>query len=132
MRLANSIPTGLPRTPPLRILVADDNAVLRTAVRGLLVQMGHIVEVASNGREAVESAARSDFDIVFLDVQMPEMGGIEAAQSLRGSRGEGLLPRIVGISGGQADDACYASSGMETLLTKPVRLADLVRIIGPP
>jgi CheY-like chemotaxis protein len=132
MRLADSMQTTAPESPSLRILVADDNALLRTAVRGLLMQLGHIVEVAANGREAVESAANSAFDIIFLDVQMPEMGGIEAAHLLRRSRGEGLSPRIFGISGGRADDPSYVESGMEALLPKPVRLADLVRAIGPP
>ena len=132
MRSADLMRTTASGSPALRILVADDNPLLRWAVRGLLVQLGHTVEVAANGREAVESAASADFDIIFLDVQMPEMGGIEAAHLLSASRGAGHLPRIVGISAGRDDDPSYMESGMEALLPKPVRIADLVRLIDPP
>jgi CheY-like chemotaxis protein len=119
-------------TPTLRILVADDNTLIRTALRGLLRNLGHSVAMVSNGRQAVEMALGTDFDLVFLDMQMPEMGGMEAARLLRHSGRDGHGPRIVGISGGGQDARSCEASGMEEILPKPVLLADLIRIITRP
>ena len=114
---------------PLRILVADDNEMLRVAVRGLLQRLGHSVDVVTNGREAVEAASREDFDLLLLDVQMPEMDGFEAARSLRHRLGGGRRPRIIGVSGEGAERESCAAAGMDDFLIKPFRLADLVRVI---
>ena len=83
----------------LKILLVDDNEVLLMALRGLLRLMGHTIDMARNGREAVEAATRDNYDVVFLDIQMPEMGGYEAAQALRMDFAVGTPPRIVGFSG---------------------------------
>jgi len=114
---------------PLRILVADDNEMLRAAVRGLLQSFGHSVSVATSGREAIESAAREEFDFVFLDVQMPDIGGFEAARSLRHGHADGRPPRIIGLSGEGEDRESYAAAGMDDFLLKPVRIADLARVL---
>jgi CheY-like chemotaxis protein len=121
----------LPRTTagvqtPLRILVADDNEVLGEAVRGLLQSLGHSVDVVSNGLAAVESVAREDFDFVFLDIQMPEMGGLAAARSMRHKYAGGRPLCIIGISGEREERESYAAAGMDDFLLKPVCLADLV------
>ncbi|WP_168221495.1 response regulator [Aquisphaera giovannonii] len=121
--------------PPLRILLADDNKLLRASIRALLRGLGHSVEAVSNGREAVESAAREEFDVVLLDVQMPEMGGLEAARALRRQAG-GHRPRIVGLSAEGVEHGAYSVAGMDAFLVKPIRLADLIGItarrISPP
>jgi CheY-like chemotaxis protein len=114
---------------PLRILVADDNEMIGTAVQGLLQSLGHSVEVVTNGREAVESAAREGFDAVFLDIQMPEMDGFEAAHWLRHGHAGGRPPRIIGFSGESPDPESYAAAGMDDFLLKPIHLADLVRAL---
>ncbi len=114
--------------PPLRILVADDNEMLRAAVRGLLERLGHSVDVATDGREAVESAAREHFDIVFLDLQMPRMDGREAAARLREEHG-GACPWIVGLSGDAEDSEYLAALGMDDFVAKPARLRDFRRIL---
>jgi CheY-like chemotaxis protein len=115
----------------LRILVVDDNEVLLAAVRGLLRVMGHSTDVARNGREALEAAARGRYDVVLLDLQMPEMGGIEAAQTLRRDAPSGTLPRIIGVSGESADRQSYEAAGMDDFLVKPVRPRDLARVLVP-
>jgi len=114
---------------PLRILVADDNEMLRVAIRGLLRNLGHAVEVVANGREAVEAAAHDDYDLVFLDIQMPEMGGFEAARLCRQENTRGQPPRIVGLSGEPEDRETYAAAGMDDFLVKPIRLTDLVHVL---
>jgi CheY-like chemotaxis protein len=119
------------RTPKLKILLVDDNEVLLTAVRGLLRLMGHAADVARNGREAVEAAARRAYDVVLLDVQMPEMGGFETARTLRRDVPGGTRPRIIGCSGESADREWYTAAGMDDFLVKPVRPGDLERVLLP-
>jgi CheY-like chemotaxis protein len=119
-------PTFTRAQAPLRILVADDDEVLRVAFQGLLRSLGHSVDVVTNGREAVETAAREDFDFVFLDIQMPEMDGLEAARSLRQEFAGGRTPRLIGLSGESEERATYTAAGMDVFLVKPVRLADLI------
>jgi CheY-like chemotaxis protein len=114
---------------PLRILVADDNEMVGAAVGGLLQSLGHSVDVVSNGRDAVDSAALIDFDAVFLDIQMPQMDGYEAAHLLRHWHAGGRLPRIIGFSGESPDRESYAAAGMDDFMLKPVRLADLVQTL---
>ena len=89
-----------------------------------------IVGEAGNGREAVAAIKRSAPDLVFLDIQMPEMGGYEVARSLRrGPAGDGRPPRIIGLSGEGQEPETYAAAGMDAFLVKPVRLAHLVQTL---
>jgi CheY-like chemotaxis protein len=116
----------------LQILLVDDNEVLRTAILGLLRLMGHSIDVARNGREALEATARHAYDVVLMDVQMPEMGGFEAARSLRRDSPGDRTPRIIGVSGESTDRECYVAAGMDDFLTKPVRPRDLARVLHAP
>ncbi len=118
-------PAAFRRRKPLQILVADDNEVLRTAVRGLLQVLGHSVDVVANGRQAVDAAALQAYDVVLLDIRMPVMDGFEAARSLRLGCPRGHALRIVGLSGDHEERASYLAAGMDRFLIKPVRLADL-------
>jgi CheY-like chemotaxis protein len=115
----------------LKILVVDDNEVLLAAVRGLLLLMGHTTDVARNGREALEAAAQNGYDVVLLDLQMPEMGGFEAARTLRRDAPSGTPPRIIGLSGESADRESYEAAGMDDFLIKPVCPQDLERVLVP-
>lgn len=115
----------------LRVLLVDDNEVLLMAIRGLLRIMGHSTDVARNGREAIEATAHHSYDIVLMDIQMPEMGGYEAARTLRRDLAAGPRPRIIGFSGESADRESYAASGMDDFLVKPVRPRDLERALRP-
>ena len=113
----------------MRILLADDDDIIRTVLGRLLERQGHSVRVVSNGQEAVDSAAANEYDLVLLDLRMPRMGGAEAARMLRQASVGGHRPRIVGISA-DADSRTEAEcAGMDDFLPKPVRLADLERVI---
>jgi CheY-like chemotaxis protein len=132
LRMKAALPPGPPAEGPasLRILVADDNEVLRGAVQKLFRLLGYTVDVVSNGREAVEAAARREYGLVLLDVQMPEMDGLEAARSIRGDCPGGDRTRIVGLSAEMTESASCAAVGMDDYLRKPVLLADLIGVLS--
>ena len=68
---------------PLRILVAEDNVMNQKLIHAILERMGYLPEIAGNGREAIASLQRQRYDVVLMDVQMPEMDGIEATLHIR-------------------------------------------------
>jgi CheY-like chemotaxis protein len=119
---------------PLRIMVCDDNAINQKVAQRVLQQMGYPVTVTSNGREAVEALDRERFDLIFMDLQMPEMNGLEATQAIRerqqdSSRFPNCQPAVIIIamtaSAMVGDrDKCLAS-GMDDYVAKPVRPEDV-------
>jgi signal transduction histidine kinase/CheY-like chemotaxis protein len=113
---------------PLHILVAEDNAVNQKVASALLGKMNHTVVVVGDGRAAVDAFERETFDAILMDVQMPEMSGLEATAAIRAieaSRG-GHVPIIAMTARAVKQDReeCLAS-GMDDYLTKPVRAEKL-------
>jgi CheY-like chemotaxis protein len=127
-KLQKKIETGR----PLRILVAEDNLVNQKLIRRLLEKLGHQVEVANNGREAVIVFAQSTFDLIIMDIQMPELDGLEAAGRIRAAEDQqGLHTPIVALTANAMvgdEDRCMAA-GMDAYLSKPVQLATLASTI---
>ncbi|WP_261341617.1 response regulator [Tautonia sociabilis] len=109
----------------LRVLIADDDPILRMALSGLVKRLGHEVAVARDGREAVEAAVEQDFDLLLLDLRMPGMDGLEVATRLRRGNGGRKSPWIVGLSAEPSGEAF----GMDAFLLKPVHLGDLSRVL---
>jgi CheY-like chemotaxis protein len=111
---------------PLRILIAEDND-LNLQLMGLMFkQLGYGFEVAKNGREAVEKVIAHDFDLVFMDVQMPVMNGLEATEEIRKlPQGKQLI--LIGLSANAFEDDQNKAFevGIDDYLTKPLRLAVL-------
>ncbi|MBC8089378.1 MAG: response regulator [Phycisphaerae bacterium] len=122
-----------PELTGLRILVAEDNAVNRRVVHSMLTKRGHTVVMVENGRQAVTAALRGTFDVVLMDVQMPEMDGHEATGAIRDA--EQVTGRHVPIIALTAHamkgdrEACLAA-GMDGYLSKPVHAAQLFLAIG--
>jgi CheY-like chemotaxis protein/HPt (histidine-containing phosphotransfer) domain-containing protein len=116
----------------LRILLAEDNPVNQKLALGILAKQGHSVQVAQNGGEAVKAVEREAFDLVLMDVHMPEMGGFEATGVIRErERGSGRhLPIIALTARAMVGDReqCLAA-GMDDYLTKPVKVRELVQAI---
>jgi CheY-like chemotaxis protein len=113
---------------PLRILVAEDNPVNIELMEQLLRRKGHWVEVVENGREALNAMERKQFDLVLMDVQMPVMGGLEAAASIRSlERSSGGHVPIIGTTAHAAasDRERVLQSGMDAYLAKPIQAQDL-------
>jgi signal transduction histidine kinase/ActR/RegA family two-component response regulator len=116
----------------LRVLLAEDNKINQRVAGRFLERLGHRVTVANDGREAVERYRQEPFDLVLMDVQMPEMDGFEAVSAIREmERGTGLRIPIVALTAHAMSgdrERCLAA-GMDGYLTKPVRLASLVAAI---
>lgn len=107
-----------------RILVADDNAVNRKLVAKMLAKMGYESAMASNGLEALNAVETSQFDVILMDLQMPEMDGLEATRQIRQRGLE--IPIIAITADAMPDDQIRcAAAGMNDYLSKPVRAAAL-------
>jgi CheY-like chemotaxis protein len=115
----------------LRILLAEDNAVNQKLALRLLERMGHRAEVVEDGRAAVAAVEAGTFDLVLMDVQMPEMDGLEATRQIRARWPDRAL-RIVGLTANaMAGDreACLAA-GMDDYVSKPIRPEELEAAIA--
>ena len=114
---------------PLRILLAEDNVVNQKLALRLLQQMGYRADLASNGVEAVECVERQPYDVVLMDVQMPEMDGLEASRRIV-ARGPDR-PRIVAMTANamQGDREMCLEAGMDDYITKPIRVEQLVEAL---
>ena len=122
------LPAGLAQQHPLRILVAEDNAVNVKLITILLGRMGYRADVAGNGREAIEAVQRQTYDVILMDVQMPEMDGIEATRYINAEWTNGHRPRIVALTAGvmQEERQACLDAGMDEFLNKPVVPEQLV------
>jgi len=115
-----------------RVLVADDNEVNLMVAEALLAAEGVDVVTVADGEQAVHAVRAGAFDLVLLDVQMPRMSGLEAAQAIRALPGRAAGTRLVALTAGAADDdrtACRAA-GMEQVLVKPVTRAQLRAVLA--
>jgi len=117
--------------PRLRILVADDNEINRYLVSHLLREKGHDVVLVVDGREAVQAAAADEFDLVLMDLQMPEMDGIEATAAIRELKNVSTPPRIVAVTANvmMVDGKRCFERGFNACLSKPIRPRELFATI---
>jgi CheY-like chemotaxis protein len=117
----------------LRVLLAEDNPVNQTLAMRVLERLGHKVQVANNGREAIERAQAGEFDLILMDVQMPEMDGLEATTAIRAAEaGTGKHVPIVAMTAHamKGDREKCLSAGMDGYLAKPIRIDDLKQAIS--
>ena len=122
-------PTAVERVAAgaLKVLVADDNALNQTMLRRLVVKLGHNVDVVSNGREAVEAVAQTPYDAVLMDVLMPEMDGLQAAEAICRRWTKGTRPRLIALTAlaGPGDQDRCLKAGFDDYMIKPVHLEQL-------
>ena len=123
---------GMATRHPLRILLAEDNVVNQKLALRLLQQMGYRADLASNGLEAIESVERQSYDVVLMDVQMPEMDGLEASRRITAQWPPGRRPRIVAMTANamQGDREECLAAGMDDYVTKPIRVDALVAALS--
>jgi CheY-like chemotaxis protein len=106
----------------LRILLAEDNLVNQRVAMSMLGKMGHRITLATNGLEALEQWRQGDFDLILMDVQMPEMTGLQATMQIRGEEAAGARVPIVAMTASamsEERDRCLAA-GMDDFISKPV------------
>jgi len=132
--LAQAVTKEIERPPErkIAILLAEDNPVNQQVVMRLLQRRGHSVTVAGNGREAVAMASARPFDIILMDVQMPEMDGLEAAHRIREAQGvSGVYVPIIAMTACAmaGDRKKCLDAGMDGYVTKPIDRAELIRTV---
>jgi PAS domain S-box-containing protein len=112
---------------PLHILLAEDHPINQKVVRLMLERLGYRADVAGNGLEVLESFRRQRYDVVLMDIQMPELNGIQATQRLRSTLDPDSQPRIIALTanavGGEREE--YMAVGMDDYLSKPVNVLQL-------
>jgi signal transduction histidine kinase len=131
-RASDPVPAG--PTPPkgLRVLVAEDNQVNQLLLAAMLNQMGHVSDVVADGREALRQVQQSQYDVVLMDIQMPEMDGVSAARAIRQLPGAvGQVP-IISVSANVLPEqrAAYLAAGMNDHVAKPIDQARLAASIA--
>lgn len=120
-----------PKFTPRHVLIAEDNATNRLVVTRMLERLGHSTTSVTNGREALEAVQLTLFDVVLMDVMMPEMDGLTATTLIRALPGNaGKLP-IIGLTANamRADEAACRNAGMDGFATKPINARRLAEVI---
>jgi signal transduction histidine kinase/DNA-binding response OmpR family regulator len=115
----------------VRILIVEDNAINQMVAARLLEKLGCRVDVAANGREAVEMVGLLPYDAIFMDCQMPEMDGFEATQEIRRHEGSGVHRTIIAMTANamRGDRERCLDAGMDDYVSKPIRKADLAEAL---
>ena len=116
---------------PLRILLAEDNAINQKLAIVMLKRLGYKADVAANGLEVIESLRRQLYDVVLMDVHMPEMDGLQATKSIRKDFEEELQPAIVAMTADamEEDRKTCLEVGMNDYVSKPIRVEELTRAL---
>lgn len=122
-----------PAAPPLRVLVVEDNLANQKVALRFLERLGHRADVAQNGREALATLEQRPYDVVFMDLQMPEMDGLEATRRIRVQWPQGGL-RIIALTANATleDREACAAVGMDGVVSKPIALERLKDALEAP
>lgn len=121
----------------LKILVAEDNVVNQKVIANILKRLGYRADIVANGFEVLEALRRQSYDVILMDVQMPEMDGLTATRQIctlwgtRNGEFQGRKPRIVAMTANamQGDREICLDAGMDDYLSKPVRVDDLIKAL---
>jgi CheY-like chemotaxis protein len=114
------------------VLLAEDNVVNQKLALRLLSQMGYRADVAANGLEVLQAVDRQPYDVILMDVQMPEMDGLEATRRLCAALDAFKRPRIIAMTANamQGDREMCLAAGMDDYISKPIRVEELVKSLS--
>jgi CheY-like chemotaxis protein/HPt (histidine-containing phosphotransfer) domain-containing protein len=112
---------------PLRVLLADDNPINQKVGASVLQKLGYRADIAQNGMEVIKALEQKPYDILFLDVQMPEMDGLECARQIAQRWNRDRRPVVIAMTGNalMGDREKCLAAGMDDYISKPVRIAEL-------
>jgi len=129
---ASVAPPLLAATLPLRVLVAEDNPINQRVALQLLRHLGYRADVAANGLEVIDAVERQPCDVVLMDIQMPEMDGLQAARWIVPRRGADGLPRIIAMTANAmpGDREAYLAAGMDGYVAKPIEIDALAAALS--
>ena len=115
----------------LRVLLAEDNTINQRVAMRLLQHLGYQPDLAADGQQALQAVATRTYDVVLMDIQMPELDGVQAAREIVRRRGPDGLPRIIAMTANAmpGDRETYIEAGMDGYLPKPIELADLAAVL---
>ncbi|MBW4487273.1 MAG: response regulator [Trichocoleus desertorum ATA4-8-CV12] len=127
-----SPPVSIAANSALRILVAEDNGVNQKVILSSLKRLGYQAEVVSNGREVIQALQQRRYDVILMDVQMPEMDGLSATRYICQNWSPATRPRIIAMTANamQGDRETCLAAGMNDYMIKPIRLATLAQLLS--
>jgi CheY-like chemotaxis protein len=117
---------------PLRVLLAEDNAINQRLATRLLEKRGHTVDAAATGRQALEKLETGNYDVVLMDVQMPDMDGLQATALIREREDRlGMHTPIIALTAHtmKGDRERCLNAGMDDFITKPVNAEELIAVV---
>ncbi|MBE9217020.1 response regulator [Plectonema cf. radiosum LEGE 06105] len=125
------INTTIAEKNPLQILLVEDYTTNQRMITLMLEQMGYQADVANNGLEALTAMRRQPYDVVFMDMQMPQMDGMTATQYICQECEPSVRPRIIALTASVIlrDKENYLASGIDDFLAKPFRIEQLMQVL---
>jgi len=116
---------------PLRILLAEDNLINQKVALRMLERLGYEADLAANGLEAIQAVSRQPYDLILMDIQMPELDGIQATKRIREELLPSQQPHIVAMTANAlvGDRESYLANGMDDYVSKPIKVEELSRIL---
>jgi CheY-like chemotaxis protein len=132
LRPREAIDSSLAARQPLRILIAEDNHINQQVARRILQQFGYQSDVVSNGQEALNVVSKQRYDLLFMDVQMPVMDGLEATRQIRAVLTPDQRPYVAAMTANamKEDRALCLNAGMDDYISKPIRPGDIRDVIN--
>ncbi len=125
--MQTAVSTLIGQEHPLRILLAEDNLINQKVALRMLERLGYRADVAANGKEAIESLERQPYDVILMDIQMPEMDGVSATDFIRSNWPSDQQPHIIAMTANalSGDREKYLEVGMDDYISKPVKMEQL-------
>lgn len=122
---------GLAMQLPLHILLAEDNAVNQKVVLRMLAHLGYLADTAANGREVLAALERRSYDVVLMDIQMPEMDGIDTTRHILERYPSGSRPYVIAMTANalHGDRERFMAAGMDDYLSKPIDMEEMARAL---